>query len=515
MSARRLLYLDNHSLTAYAWRQGHLTAEDRFSHNDDGWLAFGRYLAARRGSRFALLANVAEEEHALETIPFLSRNDRQALITRKIGQHFMGSPLATTFSLGYEKTRRKNEKLLLSALTNPAYFAPWLNCLAEAEAPLAGIWTIAQLGGQLVRKLGGEHQGCLLLTMQDHSIRESYLRHGQTLFSRMAPVIDNSIAGIAGSFAAEAGKLQQYLIGQRLISRDDPLPVLIVACPPTAPAIAQACQAHANLHVDIVDSHAAARRIGLKTLPEDNRCDPLYLQLLATDRPRQQFAGPAHRHDYLVDRLRRAIVAAGLVALLGGLLLTARNAWVAHELRADSQVLRANEQQLEARYGEIAATFPQLGIDNATLRRLTDQHAQLGQQRQHPGPALERLSRVLEHMPEIILDRLDWRIGHDVSTGAPAGAGGNVPGNTLADDHDETTLVHGHLELAPTASTRDVLNRFEEFVERLRQDPDDTVRILQRPFDMASGQSLRGGGEAGEAGLARPFAVEIKRAAKP
>jgi hypothetical protein len=51
-----------------------------------------------------------------------------------------------------------------------------------------------------------------LLTLQDHSIRESFLVDGQTLFSRMAPLTDSSIAGIASSFAAEAGKLHQYLV---------------------------------------------------------------------------------------------------------------------------------------------------------------------------------------------------------------------------------------------------------------------------------------------------------------
>ncbi|MCL2635576.1 MAG: hypothetical protein FWD50_02960, partial [Betaproteobacteria bacterium] len=454
MTAHRLFYLNTHRLTAYVWRQGRLHAEGSFTHSDDGLLAFSHYLARWRNSHFALLANVAEEDHVLETIPFLSRGDRQALIARKISQHFMGSPLATAFSLGYEKTRRKNEKLLLSALTNPAHFEPWLKRIADAEAPLSGIYTVAQLGGQLLKKLDGERQGCLLLTMQDHSIRESYLRDDQTLFSRMAPISDSSIAGIASSFAAEAGKLQQYLIGQRLISRDDHLPALIVAYPPAVPAITKACQGHDNLGFTIVDSHLAARKLGLKTLPEDNRCDLLYLQLLASDPPRQQFAGAGHRHDYQVDRLRRGILAAGLITLLGGLLLTAHNAWTAYELRRETLALQASESELEERYGKIAATFPQLGIDNDTLRRLTDQYAALSQQRRHPEQALRRLGQTLERMPAIILDRIEWRIGRDV----PGSASGKAPDNTSAiDGRDETTIVHGHVQLAPTASAREVL----------------------------------------------------------
>jgi hypothetical protein len=117
-------------------------------------------------------------------IPFLRGADRQALITRKIGQHFLGTSLAAAISLGYEKTQRKNEKLLLSALTNPAHFAPWLQRhRTPPKSPLAGIYTVAQLGGQLLKKLGQNPAGrCLLLTLQDQSIRESYLVGGHDPF---------------------------------------------------------------------------------------------------------------------------------------------------------------------------------------------------------------------------------------------------------------------------------------------------------------------------------------------
>jgi hypothetical protein len=227
----RLLYLNAQRLSAFAWQGGRLLAEGVFASDDDGLRQFAEYLTGHSGSDFSLLANVAEEGHVQELIPFLRGADRQALITRKIGQHFLGTSLAAAISLGYEKTQRKNERVLLSALTNPAHFAPWLQAIDTAEVPLAGIYTVAQLGGQLLKKIGQNAGRCLLLTLQDQSIRESYLVGGHAHFSRMAPLTDSSIGGIARSFAAEASKLHQYLIGQRLIGRDDVLPVYIVAHP--------------------------------------------------------------------------------------------------------------------------------------------------------------------------------------------------------------------------------------------------------------------------------------------
>ena len=339
------LYLNTHRLSAYTWQNGSLSREEVFDNNDDGLAGFAHYLAPRARDRFALLVNVAEEGHAHETIPFLRGADRTALITRKIGQQFLGSPLAMATSLGYEKNQRKNEKLLLSALTDPAHLEPWLQRLNAAEVALAGIYSVSQLGGLLLKKLGLSGGRSLLLSMQDHSIRSTYLVDGQTYFSRMAPLADSSIAGIASTFAAEAGKLHQYLIGQRLIGRDESLPVFIVAHPSTLPAIEKACPDRGQLSFRLIDSHTAAGKLGLHTPPEDNHADVLFMHLLAIAAPRQQFANETHRHHFQLSQIRHGLIAAGLVALLGSVLFSAKQAYDAHVLREEAQMLTASDAE--------------------------------------------------------------------------------------------------------------------------------------------------------------------------
>lgn len=505
MIARRLLYLNTHRLSAYLWRHGKLLPEGAFENGDEGLAGFAEYLAAHRHSHFSLLANVTEEGHVLETIPFLHGSDRQALITRKIGQHFLGTPLATAFSLGYEKSQRKNEKLLISALTNPIHFEPWLQRINDAEAPLAGVYTVAQLGGQLLKKLGLVNGRCLLLTLQDHSIRESYLVNGQTLFSRMAPITDSSIAGVASSFAAEAGKLHQYLIGQRLISRDETLPVFIVASPPAIPAIEHACPDHGHLAFSIIDSHVAAHKLGLHTPPEDSRSDFLFLHLLTTAAPSQQFAGEVHRHDFRLSQIRQSIIAAGLIALLGSLLFSAKENYDAYALRQETQALRTSEADLSWRYQEISATFPQLGIDNDTLRRLTTRHADLSRQQHLPGAAYRLVSRALDQMPNVILEGIEWKIGRQSTPAAASGIEGN----------EEITTIRGAIRPEPNATPRQILASFEQFAELLRSDPACSVSVLQQPFDMESGRALRGGDSEDENAQPRQFAVEITRKIAP
>ena len=504
MTDRRLLYLDTHRLSAYAWRQGKLLPEDIFENNETDLGRFADYLRSQKNSHFSLLANVAEEGHVLETIPFLHGRDRAALIARKIGHHFLGTPLSTVISLGYERARRKNEKLLISALTNPVHFDPWLHCINSAEAPLAGIYTVAQLGGQLLKKLGFGKGRCLLLTLQDHSIRESFLVDGQTLFSRMAPLTDSSIAGIASSFSAEAGKLHQYLVGQRQVGRDEMLPVFIAAHPQALPSVENACPDRGQLSFAFIDSHIAAKRLGLHTPPTDSRSELLFLHLLAISPPRQQFAGEGHRHDYRLAQIRQSMIAAGVIALLGSTLFAAKEIYQAQTFREEILTLAASEADLNGRYQEISATFPQLGIDNETLRRLTTRHTDLIRQQRQPGPAYRSVSRALNEMPSVVLDSIEWKIGR---FGKSTAAG--------IEDDEEITTVRGSIHPEGAASTRQTLATFEQFVERLRNDPSITLNVLQQPFEMESGRSLRGGDGTDESTLPRPFAVEISRKIAP
>lgn len=505
MISRRLLYLNTHRLSAYVWQAGKLTPEGVFNNDDSGRAEFASYVAGHRQSHYSLLANVAEEGHVIETIPFLQGKDRETLITRKIGQHFLGTPLATSASLGFEKTKRKNERVLLCALTDPAHFEPWLSRLSQVGAPLKGIYSIAQLGGRLLKKLAIAHERCLLLTMQDHSVRESFVINGKALFSRMAPLPDSSIAGIASSFAAESSKLHQYLIGQRHIGRDERVPVVIVAHPSAIPAIEKACPADGRLDFTLLDNTEAARQLKLQHVPEDSRCDTLFLHLLATTPPSQQFASGSHRHDHELSRLRYLLLAGGVITLLGGLLFSAKQLYDARQLRTEVVQQQAIETDLAARYREITATFPQIGVDNDSLRRLTDRYRQLRSQQTLPADAYRHLGQALAGAPAIQLIGLDWKIGPNSTSTA-----GSVPSGAV-----EVTTVRGNIVPPPGTTTRQLIAGFDQFLALLRQNPAVTINVTKAPVELESSQPLRGGDNEQESAAPRPFALEILRSHAP
>lgn len=502
MIPRRLLYLDSHRLTAYRWQGGNLVPEGAFENGIDGFDRFADYLKSCGVCQYALLANVAEEGHALESIPYLRGTDRAALIARKVSQHFLGTSLSTAISLGYEKTRRKNEKLLISALTNPSYFEPWLQRLRACKAALSGIYSVAQLGGLLMKKLGFSPPRALLLTMQDQSIRESYLVDGRVHFSRMAPITHSSIAGIASSFSAEAGKLHQYLIGQRLIGRDETLPVLIVAHPLSLAAVRSACPDRPQLSFRVLGNDTLAEALKMRSPPEDSRCDRLFLQLLATQPPPEQFAAHEHLHGFRLSQIRQALLAFGILVLLASLLFSARELYKAREYEGAVAGLVVNERDLMARYQAMSGAIPQTGVDLDTLRRLTDGYGQLKRQQLLPGSALGNLGRVLESVPAISLIEVDWRITHTDPTRPES-------------EVQEITTIQASLNLPSGSGPREALAMVDLFADSLRRNPDQQVRITQPPVRMESSSPLRGGDSEIEAAQPTAFSLEVTRRLKP
>ena len=135
MTTRRLLYLTAQQLIACRWQPGLLAKDDLFANNGAGRQRFAAYLASHANDVFVMVADLAEEGFQVETIPYLRGADRKTVIARKLGQSFFTAPLTAAQSLGHARSARKDERLLLTALTNREFLQPWLDALARAFAP--------------------------------------------------------------------------------------------------------------------------------------------------------------------------------------------------------------------------------------------------------------------------------------------------------------------------------------------------------------------------------------------
>lgn len=505
MTSTRLLYLSSHQMTAYGGRPGKLTCEGSFATTESGHHEFSAYLAQHSTSVFTILANVSEEGFQVETIPFLKGADRQAIITRKLGQFFFTAALTASFSLGYQRTQRKDERVMLAALTSNDFFAPWLNAINYAGVALSGVYSLPLLAPALLKKLRIDDEQCLLLTVQDQSIRQSYFEKGELHFSRLTPLQNSSIGGIAQTFAAETLKLQQYLVSQRLIGRDQIIPAHILAHPGALKAIETSCVNTATVHFNILNIEDAAKRAGLKIRPPDTHCEQLFLSLLLASPPRVQFANDDLRHDFHLRQIRSGLYVLGGMALLGGLLFAGTSLLEDYRLARETETLKNESRLARLHYDDIVKTFPVIPTDNETLRRIIDRYAELEKDNASPTGLYQEISHALQAAPAVELDSIDWNV-----SGFQPATGQNANGSAVAKSN-ETAILRGNLKLATNTNARQMLAAFSLLVDALKANSRLQVEILQQPFDIEPGKPLKGGDTAPEDGKPRSFTVQVSR----
>jgi hypothetical protein len=502
MPERRLLYLSPYRLAAFRWEAGVLLNEGLFEASADGHHLFAAYLAQQATSIFSLLINAAEEGFQIETLPFLRGSNRRKLLRRKLGQLFFNAPLTASLSLGHEQSRRKNERILLAALADQEFFQPWLAALHNAQTALSGIYSLPFLGAALLKKLKIADPRCLLLSVQDQSLRQSYFEQGKLHFSRLTSLQNSGSEDIAQSFASEAHKLQQYLSSQRMIVGQPPLTVHLLAHSSARSALASRCPDTPTLHFNMLTLEDCAQKLGMGAPPAGHHGETLFLHLLASTAPSPQFADDEQRHHYHLWWLRRALYGIGTLTLVGGLLLAGKQALDTFGIEQETEQLAIETRHARQHYASIAQTFPALPASHETLRHVIDRYADLEAGSARPDALYFAISHALNAARAVQLDEIEWRL-----SASPAADASAVP-----PDKSALATVRGSVQLDRNASPRQVLAAFNLFLEALKGDPRLQILILQAPVDLESSKGVnRDRDPAVDEERAHRFSLQIGR----
>ena len=521
MPQQRLLYLDSDRLSATLWHGGTLREEGDFPHDEAGVAAFSEYLAHHRGSNFYMLADIPDEGFQIEALPYSQGADRGALLARKLGQYFYGSPLAAAFSYGSEKTGRKDEKFLFAAMTRPQLFEPWLAALRAAEAQLAGIYSLPLLGADVLAKLAPGRERCLLISVTRGGIRQSFFENGQLKFSRLTPMASTDAAEIAAGCAAEAAKIHQYLLGQRLLARGIPLPVIALVHPAQTGVFQEHCKSLEELQVSLHDLHAACKTFGLKTPPRDSRSESLFLHLLARNAPRVQFAQPQERRFFRLWQTRAWLLKGGALALLGCLLFAGREMVNIMESRAATENLLQQAESDTQKYHAIEKTFPPMPTSTDNLRAVINRFEDLEKRSVAIEPMYILISRALGETPQVDVERIQWQLSGNPDAGlkpqadaraaatSPTSSPAQAAGQVMA--MHETAVIHGLLPASMAADQRGQLETVNAFADALRKNASLRVTVERMPFDIESGKSLKSTKETELSAVQLKFVIHLSR----
>jgi hypothetical protein len=518
MAAKRILLLDGRYLTAHHWSAGHVKVEGEFSHEPAGLEAFAAYLKKHRSSLFYLLADVTEEGFQLEDIPYVQGADRSALLQRRLSQYYYNTPLSAAISLGRAKEGRRDEKLLFAALTRIETFTPWLETLRQAEALLAGIYSVPLVLAECCPQLLGGGGPVLFVSLTRGGVRQSFFDQGKLHFSRLSQLATRSIEEIGRTSADDSAKIYQYLLAQRQIPRGTALRTVVLAHATQIPALQNFCSNSGDIQFEFIDIGDIAQRDGLKDVLPDSAADKLFIQCLAVKTPPQQFAPASDRRFYRLWQMRFALTSAAWLVLAGCLLYAGKTALNLYDLRNTIESTQSLNVADTQRYKAILEGLPKVSITPDNLRALMGRFEALQKRSPAMEPLLRHLSMALNEVPKVELTRLAWRTGDRADAGEKAADDGKrqaaptPPVASAAGGVWAVIEIQAQLPLGLVSDQRAQLELIERFAARLR-DPQTDVRVLSRPFDVESDKPLRSSREGSGAALADApqFSLRIAR----
>lgn len=503
----RVLLIGAERAILYLFEGGELAHAYIFAADDTGMGLFDRALGELPTAPVCVLVDVVEEEYRQETIPHVSGADRKAVLARKYARLFRGTAYHHALPQGRETEGRKDDRVLLTAITRPEVVKPWVDMLLAHKIPVPGIYSLPILGERLLKRIGATGPNVLLITLQKASgLRQSFFRDGQLKISRLAYMPRLGSVPFAAHLMGEVEKLRRYLNSLALISRDGPLSIYILSQGRLMTELEQHCRDTELERFYLLEVGEVERRLGLRHGGETHYADLAFAKLLAGRAPRNHYAASQETQFYALHRARVGLATASVVLLLGSAGWSGINfiEGVTFKQQAIDALQKANFYQ--DRYEIARRKLPPTPVEPRSIKTAVDVIEQLGRERTRPEPALSTLSMALNDFPAVRLDSLSWMVGPPPAASA-ASARRAPPADVPA--RVEVAEVSGHLEPFD-GDYRAAIAVIDALAERLRaRDGVASVRVLQYPLDVRSEASVSGSTTEPQERTGANFRVEL------
>lgn len=488
-----LLFLSANNLQAQLMSRGRVTARHTFSDTAEGLNEFASFLRECNQPAY-LLVDLIEEDFRQETVPHLIGRNRTALLQRKFEQFYRNTPFRQASLLQRQKTGRRDDDLLFSALTNPALLAPWLTILQSNRIPLAGIYSVPRISTPLVK----DHPSDYLLLIsweQTAGLRQTYFSNHRLQISRLTPA--NVEQSFRETVLRELPRTYQYLKSLSLLPAGQTLDIRLLCHRDDLIELQTLLPPEADMHYDFVDLETLARQLGIEQRFADSDATQIFLHQLAARPPKNQYANTEHRHYYDLWRLRHMLNLTGSAILAAACAWSAADIWQSSWLNDETQALNHEARLLQNQTQQIAATFPKSDVHASDMKSSVSIMHFLERQDLPADAAMLPLSQVLDHYPRIELDEFGWK--SDASEAVTDGQPNTVPAQVLH--------VNGHLLDFGNdyRAALGYLEQFEHALEKLGY----RVTVVRKPLDLSPGGDLSDRREATDVVL--EFSLKLVR----
>ncbi|HTT40191.1 MAG TPA: hypothetical protein VMH32_21275 [Burkholderiales bacterium] len=464
---------------------------------------FADMLRGARGLPVYLMADTLDEDYRIETLPHALGQDRREMLERKLKQLYRTTPYYGAVMQERETSRRRDDRYLFAALTNPDGFSTWLQILTANAASVAGVFLLPTLSLGLLKKLELKEPNLLLVSKHEAGVRQTFLKDQRFRISRLTPLRHAQSASIEFS-AEEIRNTRMYLDALNVMHVDDVLTVIILdhdgALAPLTDAVVAGRR---NIRALRVGPEEIVSKVGIDRETLASSPDALHLFLLGHESsPKFNLAPPAMTSAFVRHRLTRRIYAATSASALVAALWTGLNVYQLIGLKGRAAELETLAQQETLRYQKLSRSFPPAPVPSEQLKLTVEVAERIAGMGRLPDTAFQVVSHTLDRYPNVRLNALQWKVGR-TATSAEGGAA------TLP--LSQSALLDVELTGTP-GDYKETLASLNSFARDLgTNDKVAGAKIVKVPLNVASSGTLSGSTTAPRREGTEParFVVEV------
>lgn len=508
MARKLVLCATSSLLTAGVWTGTGLESVRSFEDDEEGQHAFASLLRTADGLPVYLMVNTVDEDYRFEALPHTSGKDRRDMVDRKLKQLYRGTPFYGANLLEREDSKRRDDRYLFAALTNPEVLNPWLRILTASELPIAGVFPVPMVTLGLIKTLDLKEPNLLLVSKHEAGVRQTFSKDHRFRISRLTPI--RAGGNIIESCAEEIRNTRMYLDALNVTHVDDLLTVVVLDQDDSLAKLADAVlRGRRNMQAMRVSPQDIVAKVGIDRAALAASQDALHLYLLGQQKsPDFNLAPPTLTSGYRRHLMSRGVLAASVGI---GVLATAWcgiNLYQTMSLKSEAQTIANTTRQEQARYQDITRSFPPTPVPTDKLQLTVDVAGRIASMARLPDAVFGVVSQTLDRYPGMRLTGVQWRLGR---FGQPEGA--NASASPLPLSQSAT------LQMEMTAQPGDIkgaLASINTFVRELgKSDKVAEVKVTKMPLNLASTGSLSGSTATARLEHAQASQFDVELVLKP
>lgn len=500
MADQLLISVSTQQVSVARWHGGRLGACTVFENGEDGLAAFKDHLSHGPALPVQMMVDAVEEDYRFESLPHSFGSDRSEMIARKLKQHYRSTQFCSARMQGRDAGKRRDDRYLFCALTNPELITGWLQPVIERQMPVAGIYLLPTVSARLIEKLNLKQTNLLVVSIHGAGLRLSFFREQQLRISRLAR-IDGSAGEAMKNYAEEISNTRLYLHALRVMTLDEHLSVLIVDRNDTLTGLEAAiARDNPNIECRRLGQQEMISSLGISSAVLHSSSDAFYLHLMGMRPPDNNLAPTSITLGYRQHQIRRGIYALSAVTGLAVAIWCGATAYQIFDSRIETENARRQTVDLQSRYQEATRQFPAAPTIAENLRRAIEVSQKIGATTRTPEIMMGLVSQALDSNPDITMKSLTWK--YDSADFAAARDAGASPSATPAfapppvaqgaGKRKESALIDA--EVRPfRGDYRVAIDSINRFAETLSKQPNiGEVKVVKLPLNISPGLTLSG-----------------------